>query len=1018
MATVSSIVVRQRLATMRQVEEALARQTLYGGDVVTNLLDVAPPPQTNEAALTAALAEATGLAAAPLEKLREPDSAAVSRVGRNLAEHHGFVPIAIRDGAIVLALAEPLSEGAIEELVVAFGAKVVQEVAPTVRLKQAMERAYGVPMDRRSRRLASLLDGGDPEAASVPAPRRSLIPDVPDDPMAGQSRPSLRPIVSAPTPTPPVVETGSRPPPPTTIRSDRSEQLKAGTDALQGLVRSVAPAGRSSRDSGTPSARRRKGPFTRTDAQKVFAEAPSRDAVLSAVLEFTQQWFAYVAVFLVHDDLAEGWEAAGSGPVGERVRKMGVPLDLPSIFSSVRASRAPVVRARAADGLDAVIAADLERPPGGDVLVAPVVVGSRVVAFVYGDDEGSPIVTPEVSEVFAVIAEAGAALARIILRKKQGKARLPLPKVDPHPHREVEREVVAERAGILTKALVQGRIDEAKRASTRPPPPEAKATETPEAKPSNTPETGVPRVRTATFNPIVSPTSPVSAEVEAARAATPTPLITRSWENPPLIRTEGDSPTGLRFETVSHDAMPAIRDLESRSLPELVLPRVDEPVDDVADALPTPLVNLRPQPSPAASAGPASGAAPGVVKAPPPGLLGKRSLGPVIPREEPEADASDEDAPTPLAPSAAGRTEDWTDTSAPELIESAEVDDDELMEVLEAERAAANKRPSRPSERFEVYAAREPPRPTMRMIERELPKVMVAIEPELVSLVAKVIRGGAAGEKAAEELRELGVAALPAIMDRFPGPTRVDRTTAIANVPPPSEAGPLLGLLVGLERLALRDVLARTGDPLPETRFWATWLLTEIVDPESAAVLVPRLVDDDLAVRRAAWAAGRALLDVEPATADLLIEPLIGVILDPGGGVSLRIRSANALGELRDKRAVEGLIFGLEAREPELASACHDALITITRIDPVALGETWNSWLSQHGSQSRIEWLIDALLSDDAGLREAASTELKSITKVYVGYYANLPRVEREDAWRRYRNWWKEEGRRKFERAN
>jgi hypothetical protein len=48
-------------------------------------------------------------------------------------------------------------------------------------------------------------------------------------------------------------------------------------------------------------------------------------------------------------------------------------------------------------------------------------------------------------------------------------------------------------------------------------------------------------------------------------------------------------------------------------------------------------------------------------------------------------------------------------------------------------------------------------------------------------------------------------------------------------------------------------------------------------------------------------------------------------------------------------------------------------------------------------------------------LREAAAAELKETTKVYFGYYANLPRAEREQAYRRYRNWWEEEGQRRFE---
>lgn len=1069
MATVSSIVVRRRLATMRQVEDALARQTLYGGDVVTNLLDVAPPPATDEAALTGALAEALEIPAAPLDALRAPDPAAVSRVPRDVAERHGFVPIAVRDGALVVALAEPLSSAAAEEVELALGAPIRQQAAPLVRLRQALERAYGVPMDRRTRRLASILDGGT-GGGSMPPPRRSSIPDVPDDPLQPTPAAATARDVEAPhEPSP------SRPPPATTIRVSRP-----GAQALQWFVKgargeSAPPKERRRESSPRISApgRRRRGPFTRDEALKVFADPPSTEAVLGALVEFAQQWFAYVALFLVQDDVAEGWDALGVGAAGERVRKMGIPLDLPSAFSAAREGRAPILQPRAKDGLDAVVASDLERPAGGDVLVAPVVVGKRVVALLYADDAGQRIGAGDIGDVLTMVAEAGAALARYIVRRKKGT-----PAAPPVRERRSEPAVLAERAGALVKALgaqpqtpslpsperpaqpsapiesgrsitvesgvipsspadealtpiVHVDVAAANAAAERtvePPRVERKtaplvdAVGSPkrntvpiggpsgEAKPETKPFEGAAAalaafeaanahatsesVRPASLSPIVSPiadTTPADAKPAKGRTLPPRrgtdPM---GAVEPPPAHAPGEA-SGVPLERVSQE-ISALRDLEDGDAPSLRLP--SQPGKDEPPSEPKPVPQRVPViPQPVAAPTP-----------PPPHLAGRRALGPIIPREEPEIrSAAGEPAPSTAAP------------SDPEAIETADVSDDELEELLSlADRTGAPAPPSRESERFEIYAPREPPRPTLRSIEHELPKVIVAIEPEYVGLVGKVLKGGDAADKAAAELRSYGVAALPAIMDRFPGPTRCDRTTPIHQVPPASKAGPLLGLLVALGRLALRDVLARLGDPLPETRFWATWLLTEIVDDESAAPLVPRLVDDDLAVRRASWVAARALLAEVPRTGDVLIEPLVGVLLDPGGGTSLRIRAANALGELRDARAVEGLILGLEAREPEIAGACHEALIAITRHDPVSRGKTWAQWFSEHGGETRIEWLIEALLEDDIGLRAAAALELKEQTKVYFGYYANLPRAEREQAYRRYRAWWTEEGHLRF----
>ncbi|NUP98206.1 MAG: hypothetical protein HUU28_18780, partial [Planctomycetaceae bacterium] len=97
--------------------------------------------------------------------------------------------------------------------------------------------------------------------------------------------------------------------------------------------------------------------------------------------------------------------------------------------------------------------------------------------------------------------------------------------------------------------------------------------------------------------------------------------------------------------------------------------------------------------------------------------------------------------------------------------------------------------------------------------------------------------------------------------------------------------------------------------------------------------------------------------------------------------------------------------------EGEIAQACHDALVVLTRHDPIHHRGTWPRWLAEHGQKHRIEWLIDALLDEDAALREAAGHELKELTKQYFGYYANLPRSERDQAYKRYLAWWDSEGR-------
>ena len=94
------------------------------------------------------------------------------------------------------------------------------------------------------------------------------------------------------------------------------------------------------------------------------------------------------------------------------------------------------------------------------------------------------------------------------------------------------------------------------------------------------------------------------------------------------------------------------------------------------------------------------------------------------------------------------------------------------------------------------------------------------------------------------------------------------------------------------------------------------------------------------------------------------------------------------------------------------------ALTVITRQDFGASSQKWQAWWDANRDRHRLEWLIDALMHEQAALRAAAGEELKTITKEYFGYYDDLPKRERERAQSRYREWWNSVGRVRFSRAS
>jgi hypothetical protein len=176
MPTLSSALVKQGVASMSDVEKALARQALYGGDLVTNLLETA---KVSEGALTRALAALHGLQPAGAGELPRSEESVLKLVPDDLSLRQGIYPLEERDGTLLLAVGEPLPPEVEEDLTFALGLRVEQLAAPLVRIRQAIARDYGHPLEQRLLRLLAKLEGrADPGPSAAPPAHPSGSPAV------------------------------------------------------------------------------------------------------------------------------------------------------------------------------------------------------------------------------------------------------------------------------------------------------------------------------------------------------------------------------------------------------------------------------------------------------------------------------------------------------------------------------------------------------------------------------------------------------------------------------------------------------------------------------------------------------------------------------------------------------------------------------------------------------------------------------------------------------------------------
>jgi hypothetical protein len=415
-----TLLVERGVATMRQVEEAMARQVLYGGDLASHVLEQIG--QDHEGALNLALAAHHHLEPADAGPLPLATAQATQVVPRELALRHGFYPLRLEDRALVVAVASPLPEEVEGDLFFHLSVPTKQLATSRIRIRQALARDGVAPLDPREQRSLARIEGRPvPNPSSVPPPPapggppsvRAMtlrLPAVrpPEEPAPALGAPFPGGANAAPAVSPAAASVA--------VPAAPEHRNPAWPHATKGLLRWMQRASKT----GAPARpRRRRGPMPLGECEEGLHHARTGEEVLQIFFDFAQQYFAYSALFVVQGDLAEGRDAFGAGAEPEKVAGIGIPLDLPSCLAQARNLGAPVSVQLRLDGIDASLAADLRRSPRKAVFVLPIAVRQRCVALLYGDNGDDAAELADAAEVISAGSLAGNALERLAVARKR-----------------------------------------------------------------------------------------------------------------------------------------------------------------------------------------------------------------------------------------------------------------------------------------------------------------------------------------------------------------------------------------------------------------------------------------------------------------------------------------------------------------------------------------------------------------------------------------------------------------------
>jgi HEAT repeat protein len=947
MPLLSSSIVKNKLATVQEVEEALARQSVYGGDLLTNLVEITRP---GEDQIAAALSESYGLPAAPPGVLPQASERVRRLIPRDIVQRFACYPLEETGGVLSIAVTEPLPIEVESDMAFALGLSIELRIASLLRVRQAAARDYAVPLERRLERALARLEGrSDPYPSIVPP--RYQPPPVPAVQKVVEEKPAAREQVQ--------FESRLPEPPPAVTKTERVPEMPQKPVKAPDLSALSRREGRERQ--------RRIGPYTAAMAERDLQESKSADRVLEVFFDFASQYFEYAALFAIHEDLAEGRDAHGPGASRDRVRSIGVPLDLPSSLASAATGAGHTLVRLASGGLDGGLAKDLERRPGVVALFLPIRVKDRAVLVLYGDHGDADLQLDAVGDVISFAPLVSSTLERVIRQKKRGAkggaAEVPIPTRERRARHSLPSP--EQRAQALVTML--GTPQKSRAVTSAPAP--AVATTAPAPAPEPAPAADPARHAEPTHPPVQA--TPRMPETASLPPEAPPPPQRPSLARPVLSVGLGSVAPAKVERVVAPESLTPIAEVRSKT-----------PLTFSAAPMPPRRANSIP---PAA----VDAAWDELSRSEPPPFGGhERGTRPGVgPRGAREADS-------------------------PDVAVGVETDEELGAELVSADESppTGGGAPLAPASWTDGHTAR-PLQAQGSSAELGLPTVIVDVTNDCRSLVEQLLRGDAS---ASDRLVAAGSPAITVLVAAFPGPIEAPSSRRTGGaLPRASECGPVLRTLARFGVKAAPFLVVRTNDADPHVRAWATRLLGELPSVEGALAIARRFFDADADVRRAALAGAR-FLSGAPDSQSIVVSELGATAEDRARPNSQRLIAIEMLAELRHPQAVSALVRTLENNPQEIVSAARAALVTITRQDFGEVGSDWLAFYRANSSRHRIEWLIDALTHESAEIRRAAGEELKTLTREYFGYYDDLPPGQRAHAQEKYREWWEARGKARF----
>jgi len=145
-AMLGEMLLKAGALTEKQLEQVLNAQSIYGGRLGTNLVEMG---LVEEDALARVLSEKLGVPFIEANALDAVPREVLSVVPLEAMQHHHVLPVALDGRRLTLAMVDPSDFAAIDEVGFVTGLVIVPRVCPELRLSIALEHYFGIKRTTR-----------------------------------------------------------------------------------------------------------------------------------------------------------------------------------------------------------------------------------------------------------------------------------------------------------------------------------------------------------------------------------------------------------------------------------------------------------------------------------------------------------------------------------------------------------------------------------------------------------------------------------------------------------------------------------------------------------------------------------------------------------------------------------------------------------------------------------------------------------------------------------------------------